>query len=239
VTLAEIYAAQGHADRALAIIEQVLASEPDHAAALALRDKLERDKPTASEKRQPQPRRPEPEATPSVEPSVEAATEPVTAERVESTPPSDVVAAPVETSAPKGTVERSILVLWEHAGDAHLSWLMPDRALARLEHHDPDGALVVRLVAYVPSREGAERMSRDVAVRSLCGSVTVRGFGPRAVVRAALGWSSSRGFVPVAVAAHVDPRSRDEIKLIYMPPAGLEPRALELAREALAALDAA
>jgi hypothetical protein len=112
-------------------------------------------------------------------------------------------------------------------------------AFARLEREDPDGALVIRLVAFVPRPEGAERMSRDVAARSLSGSAAVRGFGPRAVLRAALGWSSSRGFIPVAVAAQVDPRSRDEIKLLYTPPAGLDPRTLAIAREALAALDAA
>jgi hypothetical protein len=42
LTLAEIYVAQGHMDRALAVLAEVLASEPDHTAALALRDRLER-----------------------------------------------------------------------------------------------------------------------------------------------------------------------------------------------------
>ncbi|HEV8550966.1 MAG TPA: tetratricopeptide repeat protein, partial [Polyangiaceae bacterium] len=37
LTLAEIYLAQGHAERALSTLEEVLAAEPDHAAALALR----------------------------------------------------------------------------------------------------------------------------------------------------------------------------------------------------------
>src|SRR5262249_37678248 len=36
VTLAEIYAAQGHRDRAVETLEGVLAREPDHAAARAL-----------------------------------------------------------------------------------------------------------------------------------------------------------------------------------------------------------
>ena len=40
VTLAEIYAAQGHLKRALGMLDQVLESEPDHAAARALRDRL-------------------------------------------------------------------------------------------------------------------------------------------------------------------------------------------------------
>jgi hypothetical protein len=42
LTLAEIYLAQGHTDRALAVLAEVLDSEPDHAAALALRDRIER-----------------------------------------------------------------------------------------------------------------------------------------------------------------------------------------------------
>lgn len=40
VTLAQIYAAQGHNDRALAVLAQVLASEPGHAGALRLRARL-------------------------------------------------------------------------------------------------------------------------------------------------------------------------------------------------------
>jgi hypothetical protein len=42
LTLAEIYVAQGHTDRALAVLAEVLSNEPDHAAALALRDRIER-----------------------------------------------------------------------------------------------------------------------------------------------------------------------------------------------------
>jgi hypothetical protein len=42
LTLAEIYVAQGHTDRALAVLAEVLSNEPDHAAALALRERLER-----------------------------------------------------------------------------------------------------------------------------------------------------------------------------------------------------
>src|SRR5688572_21533562 len=40
VTLAEIYAAQGHYDRALHMIDEVLRREPEHATALKLRKRL-------------------------------------------------------------------------------------------------------------------------------------------------------------------------------------------------------
>ncbi len=43
VTLAEIYAAQGHPDRALAMVERVLESEPDHLEAQRLRERLRRE----------------------------------------------------------------------------------------------------------------------------------------------------------------------------------------------------
>lgn len=40
VTLAEIYATQGHVERALQMVDEVLAKEPDHAAAQSLRSRL-------------------------------------------------------------------------------------------------------------------------------------------------------------------------------------------------------
>lgn len=45
LTLAEIYLAQGHVERALGVLDEVLATEPEHAAALALRERIveERD----------------------------------------------------------------------------------------------------------------------------------------------------------------------------------------------------
>lgn len=54
VTLAEIYAAQGHLERALRMLDEVLAKEPDHDPARALRDRLAAgtDLPVAPRRRQ-------------------------------------------------------------------------------------------------------------------------------------------------------------------------------------------
>lgn len=48
VTLAEIYGAQGHFQKALAMLDEVLAKEPEHEAARKLRNRLERERTGAS-----------------------------------------------------------------------------------------------------------------------------------------------------------------------------------------------
>jgi hypothetical protein len=55
VTLAEIYATQGHVQRAVAMLDEVLANEPDHEAAQRLRERLQRERP--GRMRAPQSRR--------------------------------------------------------------------------------------------------------------------------------------------------------------------------------------
>ena len=73
VTLAEIYATQGHLDRALRMLDEVLAKEPDHDPARALRDRLAAgtDIPVAA------PRRRQRVSFADPEPVVEAASPPV------------------------------------------------------------------------------------------------------------------------------------------------------------------
>src|SRR3954463_7421149 len=51
LTLAEIYLAQGHDDRALAVLEEVLSAEPEHAAALALRERIREERVSGAARR--------------------------------------------------------------------------------------------------------------------------------------------------------------------------------------------
>ena len=53
LTLAEIYLAQGHYDRALAVVTEVLANEPDHASAVALRARIEAERSGPHSRRRP------------------------------------------------------------------------------------------------------------------------------------------------------------------------------------------
>src|SRR5450432_2552435 len=73
VTLAEIYATQGHLDRALRMLDEVLAKEPDHDPARALRDRLAAgtDLPTAPARRRQKISFAESPLAPGVEPEVE------------------------------------------------------------------------------------------------------------------------------------------------------------------------
>lgn len=68
VTLAEIYAAQGHNQRAIDTLKRVLEAEPDHGAARALLEKLQASDYVAPEPKLP----PEPEVEPAVEPDDES-----------------------------------------------------------------------------------------------------------------------------------------------------------------------
>ena len=108
VTLAEIYAAQGHVKRALGMLDQVLDKEPDHAAARALRDRLAAARPTpvrAVEPEQPEdaPTTPEPlepvaesEPEPTLLEAAAPAAEPAPAEPE----PAPAEPAPLEAAAP-------------------------------------------------------------------------------------------------------------------------------------------
>jgi hypothetical protein len=76
VTLAEIYIAQGHPDKALAIVDEVLDREPDHPSALALRERL-RSKEGTAERRRTRVQQAEPATTPPPpEPPIEKAAQP-------------------------------------------------------------------------------------------------------------------------------------------------------------------
>jgi len=91
VTLAEIYAAQGHLDRALRMLDEVLAKEPDHDPARALRVRLATatDLPVAPARR----RQKISFAEPSPEPVDEPDLEPATASAPEPEPVIDVTSA--------------------------------------------------------------------------------------------------------------------------------------------------
>jgi hypothetical protein len=187
VTLAEIYAAQGHKERAVETLESVLLREPDHAAAQALLTQL-RDGSFPV----PPPRLP-PEPDESIAPAGSSAAETTDDEgprepfgMLDDTPlpthydVDECVAIPVDPT--------SLYVYWE----ARASTLDP------LRKAHPDGGLVLRVVVVAPTWDGPQTRTRDHAIEGSLGDFFVRELPPGCVVRAAIGWRWAEAFESIA-----------------------------------------
>jgi hypothetical protein len=158
VTLAEIYAAQGHRDRAVETLKDVLRREPEHAVARKLIDRLE----DASYAGPPPPPLP-----PEEEPAAVAADV-----VVDPTPEDDdeCVAIPVDRQT------------------LSVRWRVTERTRGHLERAHPGGSLVLRALVISPTWDGPVSAVRDMDARGDRGDTVLRGLPAGAVVRTAVGW---------------------------------------------------
>jgi hypothetical protein len=192
VTLAEIYAAQGHRTRALSVLDEVLSKEEDHAAARNLRERIAaspQDEPVMP----PEPEEPISEdrgGSPTLE---EAANDvqPTSAEPIgmlddqplpELYDVDEVVLMPVDP--------RTVYAYWE----------VREASVAQAHAQAEGGRLILRIVAVTASWEGPSVETRDIEVHERVGDWFVRDLPPGAVLRAALGWRAATGFEPLSVA---------------------------------------
>jgi hypothetical protein len=197
VTLAEIYATQGHRERAVDTLRRVIEREPEHAAARSLLDQLEdASYPVPAPPLPPEEEEETAPPAPSPDPDREATAAPSTA-HVDDAPnaPSGVVAPPAERSE-RGVgacvaipVDPVALFVW---------WEVDGGTLGRRQETAPGGALTVRLLIVVPTWEGPLSSVRDLRVEGSAGERVVRDLPVGAVVRAAIGWGDGEAFVPVA-----------------------------------------
>lgn len=177
VTLAEIYAAQGHVAKAIGVLDQVLEREPSHPLAPELRVAL------LSRLRG----------------------EPTTGRRLGAFGLG--LAASGRTSTPDMTssdasppVFRDGLAMRAIAPTcAECSWELRPVRLARALALEPRGRLVVRLLSVLARSGTIERHDRDVAVDGSAGSTTVSEIEPGSHIRSCLGWKSPEAFVPLVV----------------------------------------
>lgn len=210
VTLAEIYAAQGHVKRALGMLDQVLEKEPDHAAARALRDRLGSSR--VAPMRQVEPEEPE-EPSLDAEPSAAASeaeaapAEPVVeiapasgsgAEVAAAEPVAEVAAAEPPARAPvfEAHPERDLLVLVTGPRGVSAFWDLSDKTRAL----GVERRLVLRVCSVSPSFGGARKSQRDFGVHAPEGSLVVPGVAAGAIVRATLGCERDGAFAPLAIA---------------------------------------
>jgi len=190
VTLAEIYAAQGHRERAIETLESVLGREADHAAARALLAQL-RD----SSYVVPAPRLP-PEGD---EPAPLAGSS------------SDDEAAPVDVAAPRepfGMLEDTPLPPRYDVDECvaipvdpttlYVYWEARSASLELVRRERPQGSFVLRIVAVTPTWDGPRTATQDHPVEASLGDWFVRELPAGCVVRAAVGWKSADGFQSIA-----------------------------------------
>jgi hypothetical protein len=193
VTLAEIYAAQGHRTRALSVLDEVLSTEEDHAAARNLRDRI-----AAS-----------PQDEPVMPPESE---EPPPAENLGSSPTGQEAANDVHPAAtePVGMLDDEPLPELYDVDEVVLMpvdpqtvfayWEVRESSVAQARAQAHDGRLILRIVAVTASWEGPSVETRDIEVSERVGDWFVRDLPPGAVLRAALGWRAATGFEPLSVA---------------------------------------
>ncbi len=229
VTLAEIYAAQGHLERALRMLEEVLSKEPDHDPARALRDRLAAgaeppkpaprrqrisfaDPPESDRAREPEPesaREPAPAPEPSREPAPapEPAREPEPAP--EPAPEPEPAREPEPEPAPEPAPEpQPQLVTLAFANERQIYWEIPAHALRALELRFPQSRPIIRALSFRTRAGKVERRSQDfsVSLQTNVGSGVLTGLNAGAVVRAALGWEVNGRFVPFIVATDLAPK---------------------------------
>ncbi|HEU4411685.1 MAG TPA: DUF4912 domain-containing protein [Polyangiaceae bacterium] len=210
VTLAEIYAAQGHLERALSVLDELLRSEPDHAQARALSSRL-RTGPAPT----PSPEDPRPAEGPPGE--------------LGSSPAADLAAAQAEVevaalgeSEPPGPGKRPMLddaplperydvdeavVMPVDPTTAFVYWELREATLARARQLAPQGRLAIRLFVETATWEGVVSMTRDILADAAVGDYFVFGLPEGAVLRASIGWLVGESFQPVATgpAYHAPP----------------------------------
>jgi hypothetical protein len=216
VTLAQIYAAQGHVARAVETLRRVLEREPDHFAAQVLLAKLQDD--TYVPPTPPLPPEPEVEAAPRDAESVASAAERDAEAGFEPEPPThDLGRGPIDSEAPTQIFTRALqdeeelsecfaVALPEGAGYVRFRALPAEVSRARAGR--AEARLVVRLVVIAPTPEGPRTTIRDHEVEPGEGELVLDDLPQPGVLRAAVGVASGESFVPLASSPAFEARRR-------------------------------
>jgi hypothetical protein len=222
VTLAEIYAAQGHRARAIEILDDVLSREPDHAAARALAAQL-RDEGYAIEPPRLPPERDEgpavdaASAAPEFDGPVAAVDGPVEGLRsgtATSAAEGSAVPArsgPVEPThmlddaplPPRYDVDECVAISVDPT-TLYVYWEVRTLTLDYVRATRPGGGIALRVVVIVPTWDGPRSNTRDHDVHQMLGDFFVRDLPAGCVVRAAIGYRVGDVFVPIAHSAALE-----------------------------------
>jgi hypothetical protein len=186
VTLAEIYATQGHKARAEETLRKVLEAEPDHDAARLLLDRLQSTD------------LPAPKFAPESDDVDDAVIAETSEKQADPSPPAEPLGmlddAPLP---PKYDVDECVAIAVDPK-TIFVYWEIRDETRRRLERTRPGGYVALRLLVIEGTWDGPRTTSRDVEVHTSVGDWFMRDLPPGAVVRAAIGWQTADAFVPVA-----------------------------------------
>lgn len=223
VTLAEIYGAQGHFDRALAILDEVLEREPDHEVAWLLRGKLERQRASprsgAGSVRSAREKGSSEQAAGPSDPAArgggENATRVPRSAREAPALPSPSRAARAAACPVPSVPAGDVLVLLVEEDRASAYWELSPASRERLAEGRGEGP-VVRLLIVEPGITRARLEERTLPIDASVGLRTLQPFDSGVILRAALGYESAGRFRPLFVAPRAACR-RGEARLVWRP----------------------
>ncbi len=250
VTLAQIYAAQGHQARALAVLDEVLAKEPDHAAARALRERFLESPEPARRVVEPQPELPPLDVTPAPAqaaraPATQSAEPPARSQPApEPAPdPAPIEPPPVTVLAPVAPIPAAAVPDFE--APPIVVTPPPPKTAARLpcvlvtrrpgerpevvwDLGDLPGpragvSLAIRYVSWTASPSGVDRREGELFVNERRGRLRLAEVDPAAVVRLVFGHGRNDDFVPLGIASELSVND-GAVNLRFRPPtaAGVE-----------------
>jgi hypothetical protein len=204
VTLAEIYAAQGHKQRAVETLERVLEREPEHGPARALLERLTDDDYVA----------PAPPMPPETEVEYEAP-----GSRFSSDHPPSVQQEDVNSMT--ATISRTpeCVAIPSRGGRAYVWWRVWSELL--------EGPFVVRVIVLRPTWDGPIEEVRDHRVDPAAGELVVNDLPEPAVVRVAIGWMREDELVPVTHSPALETAARDADGLVRWTVEGAVPVVLD------------
>ena len=220
VTLAEIYAAQGHLGRALRMLDEVLALEPDHRVARSLRERIAAEKVARGLPTEPPPGAeielpvipmspPAPDLS-TMDGAPEDGAEGGRAPGAAAPGVAGVAAAPPSPSLAAAPPSPLAAAFWALRGGSYcVYWKIDAARRAAAEAAWPGGHLALAVLFACARPGGARVTSREVAVADPAG--VVRLDAPRLDVagRAALGWRRGDELIPLVVAASLDATAPD------------------------------
>ncbi len=201
VTLAEIYATQGHKQKAIDTLNEVLSREPDHLAAKGLLAKLNAATYTSEPVLPPEPD--DDRVGYEVVDTTEVPAEPARMLDADPLPPKYDVDECVALAVDPAT----LYVYWEIRDDTYAS--------VSKREGGKSGPLTLRVLVIVPTWDGPRTFTRDIEVHARLGDYFVRDLPKDAIVRAAIGWLAPTGaFVSAAHSFIAQPAPRDRAPLL-------------------------